>query len=153
MSSGQLQDFKHADEYAIISFRDAEEYNIQELQKFALAYNEPIKNHNNILFIEANDVEDSLKLRFMILIKRTNMPIKLFNLDQANQILEFVDKNKDKHIIVQCVYGKSRSLTTAIVLEETLLKETHRIEHNEKVVRNQSIYNKLLEAISNRIAQ
>lgn len=147
MSVGELQEFLEADNYAIISFYDAGENNIQEEQDLAIAANTALVNHSNILFIEANDIEKTWAWSWTNYWEKGNIPVKLFDKEQAKRIIHFVRKNQDKDFIIQCVHGHSRSLSTAIFLEETLLKDTHQLINNERVIRNRYIYKTLLKAL------
>ncbi len=165
LSVGEIQLRNDLDNFAIISYRDASGVDIISLQNYSLPKNEKILNHKNILCIEADDVEFEIKedseqdkgfkLIFKNIIDKifnkkleSNFPIVLFNEMKAKEVIEFAMKNKDKDIIVQCIYGKSRSLTTAIFLEEMVLKDTHILEHKEKVIRNNSFMTLLKNVFS-----
>mgnify|MGYP003589414328 FL=1 len=52
-----------------------------------------------------------LNLKF----KTSNNPL---NLDQAKQIIKFIEKNNGKDFVIHCEYGRSRSVAVALYLKE-----------------------------------
>lgn len=155
LSIGEIQLRNDLDNYAIISYKDASGVDIVSIQNFSLPQNDQIVNHKHILCIEADDVDANVvlqkesvfsKLKSFFKTYNQAIPVTLFNLNKANEVIEFVKKNQDKNIIVQCVYGKSRSLKTAIFIENYLLSNTHKLEHQERIIRNQSFMDILKKA-------
>ena len=65
----------------------------------------------------------------------------IFNTQDLIEIISFFNRKnyKEKSIIIQCEYGKSRSLTLAICLIEYFLKTSHILIHNEYIIRNKVI--------------
>lgn len=139
MSKGQIQETVIPDDFVIINFFDKNQLSLKKIQKIAIAKNESIEKNNNILEIEANDIE-------LINDKKINssFEVKIFNEMDAYKIIDFIIENKDKNFIFQCDYGKSRSLTTAIFAHKFLLRQ-HKLINNEYKIRNKMIYRYLFK--------
>jgi len=137
MSKGQIQENEVINTY-IVNYFDLGGHSIAETQKFAIGKNATIEKAHQlgrILEVEANDVEiteENIKKSK----DKNSYPIKLFNLEEAKRVVDFIESHKDSDFVFQCDFGRSRSLTTAVFAQKYILQE------HEILVRKQFIYNK-----------
>jgi hypothetical protein len=141
ISQGEILDSKcNLKDSIIISFHNTTDYNILEKQNVTFITNPDILTFkSNILFLKIDDVQDLTKFQF---IKHSFKPYSnIFSEKDCVNIIEFLKEKdyKNKTLIFQCEYGKSRSLTTAMCLFEYFLNETHILEVDEKNIRNKVI--------------
>lgn len=124
----------------VISFHNSSDYNIIEKQKVAFETNPSIlKNKNNILTLPRDDVQELSKFQFF---KHNFKPYRnIFSKNDLINIINFLNEKdyKEKDIIFQCEFGRSRSLTTAILLNEYYLSPTHKLIIEENKIRNKVI--------------
>lgn len=143
-SIGEISSFtnKINSNILVISFFNSNDFSIIDKQKFSIKTNPSILEfENNILCLQRDDIT---KLSFFKTIIHKLKPYNnIFSNNDVKLIVKFLKNNdyQNKDIYIQCEYGKSRSLTTAICLEKYFLNKTHKLEHEEKIIRNYIIYN------------
>lgn len=76
-----------------------------ELNKFSDDNEHYAPASERVLNIEFDDVEKDVTYRY----KDKYYPMKAITSQQAHQIVDFINNNTDKHIVVHCRAGKSRS--------------------------------------------
>lgn len=146
MSKGEIQNKIIPNSVVIINYYDFLGFSLFKTQNHSLVKNESIiylNDKKQILSICADDININV-------ISTGAQPISYLSEVQAEQIVDFIIKHKDKTIVFQCDYGKSRSLSTAVFAKDYILKE-HDFSHKENVVRNQSFYNLLLEIYNKKL--
>lgn len=134
----------------LISFYNSNDFSIVEKQQYSLKTNPTIIDFsNNILSLQKDDI---IKLSFFNNLKHQIKPYSnIFSIKDSQLIINFLNNNdyKNKDIYIQCEYGKSRSLSTAIALEKYFLNNTHFLEHNENIIRNKIIYECIKKYLGN----
>jgi hypothetical protein len=137
----------------LISYYNSGGYNVINSQEVTFITNPSVIEHKeNIIFFQRDDIQ---KLSFFDELKHNFFPFKnIFSKEDCKELIHFLEKNKaqEKNIIIQCEYGKSRSLTTAIVLKETILNETHNLIVTESTIRNKIIYNIMKKGLTKKIS-
>lgn len=141
LSQGQiLSEEINLNNKIVISFYNSSDYNIIEKQKVAFETNPSIlKNKNSILTLPIDDIQELSKFQFF------KHNIKHYeNVFSKNDLINIIDflNNRDyreKDIVFQCEFGKSRSLTTALLLHEYYLNSTHKLVVEENKIRNKVI--------------
>lgn len=141
LSQGQiLSEEINLNNKLVISFNNSSDYNIIEKQKVAFETNPSIlKNKNNILTLPRDDIQELSKFQFF----KHNLKSygNIFSKNDLINIINFLNERdyREKDIIFQCEFGRSRSLTTAILLHEYYLKNTHKLVVDENKIRNKVI--------------
>lgn len=141
LSQGQiLSEETNLNNTLVISYYNSSDYSIIEKQKVAFETNTTIlKNKKNILVIQKDDIQNLSKFQFL---KHNFKPYSnVFSRNDIKSIIDFINERdyREKDIIFQCEFGKSRSLTTAILLHEYYLKNTHKLIIEENKIRNNVI--------------
>lgn len=148
MSIGEIADSKTLldNETLVISFCNTWAIDIIKSQKISISKNKTIENFkDNILIIKKNDIQN---LSFFKYIRHLIFPYSyVFNKYDKDKIISFLnDRDYEyKNIIFQSEYGKSRSLSLAIAISKTLLKNTHILKHHDKKIRNKIIYSEMMK--------
>lgn len=140
------------DKTLVVSFYNTTDIDIIEVQKRTFVSNPSLlKFEKNILTIQKDDIQKISSLKYFI--HKIKPYHYIFNLYDLKKIISFLKDNeyKNKDIIIQCEYGKSRSLTLAICLIESILKETHELIHDERKKRNKVIQNVFKDNIAKLI--
>ena len=124
----------------VISFYNTTDYSIIEKQKVSFVSNSDILEYqDSILTLQKDDVQ---KLSKFQIIKHSIKPYpNIFDNKDCEKIIDFLYKKnyKNKNIIFQCEYGKSRSLTTAICFYNAYLNKTHELMAENNIIRNKVI--------------
>lgn len=141
LSQGQiLSEETNLNNTLVISYYNSSDYSIIEKQKVTFETNPTIlRNEKNILTLKKDDIQNLSKFQFL---KHNLKPYSnVFSKNDIKSIIDFINERdyKEKDIIFQCEFGKSRSLTTAILLHEYYLKNTHKLIIEENKIRNNVI--------------
>ena len=141
LSQGQiLSEETNLNNTLVISFHNSSDYNIIEKQKVTFETNPTIlKNEKSIFILKKDDIQNLSKFEFF---KHRLKPYEnIFSKHDLINIINFLNERdyREKDIIFQCEFGKSRSLTTAILLHRYYLKTTHNLVIEENKIRNKVI--------------
>ncbi len=102
----------HIEDVAYISISASEEcasdyfHDLSETEHY-------LENSDNVLNLNFDDITEDFTFKNQY---GNDVTYHAMSLEQARQIIEFVEKNKDKNIIVHCRAGKSRSAAVARAL-------------------------------------
>jgi protein tyrosine/serine phosphatase len=97
------------------------------------------KNHDNVLNLEFDDVESDVAL------DGTNQ-YTAFSEEQAREVVEFIDKNKNKTFLIHCLAGISRSGAVGRFLYDYypwVDREWFDVNVKRRIQPNQRVYNEL----------
>lgn len=142
LAMGELINIKFKDSDLLVSFVNYGDNNpIDDINKSPIIENINVKNQ---IVIYANDIsyEHLRKPNFINKFLRKNVNEFHFNDQNAIDIISKVSEENIKNVYINCEYGKSRSVTTAIFINETILKN-HILLTEDKIIRNKYIYDKL----------
>lgn len=142
LSVGEILKIKFKKEDLLISFINHGDNNpIDEINGSPIVENIEVFNQ---LLIYADDVsyEHLLNKNFIERLFKKNKNPFHFTSKNALDILNRVQDKNIKNIYINCEYGKSRSISTALFLNNYLL-ENHMLLTPDKKIRNNFIYNKL----------
>ncbi len=104
-----------------------------------ISISDPNKENVNI------EAKNKLSLKFSDIEEETDNEI-LFNQVFAKQIVDFINKNKDKKFIINCEAGISRSAAVALFLESFLGLETS-VDKHIRFEPNMFIFNLLKQTL------
>ena len=98
------------------------------------------ENLIDVLFLTFDDLEGpSAAMLF-------DPPANLFTDEQAQQVLDFVGRHEDKHVVCQCEAGISRSAGCAAALARIYDGDDGWIFQSPRYFPNMRVYRKILEA-------
>jgi ADP-ribosyl-[dinitrogen reductase] hydrolase len=149
LSVGELLKIKYKKEDLLISFINHWDNNpIDDINKSPIV--EDIEVFNQLL-IYADDVsyEHILNKNFIEKLFKKNKNPFHFTDKNAIDIINKVKGENIKNIYINCEYGKSRSVSTAIFINNYIL-ENHVLLTPDKIIRNKFIYNKLKKIFKNK---
>lgn len=149
LSKGQINDYKCIldKDTLVISFYNSTDITIVHSQELSVTTNPTIIEYkDNIFCLKRDDIQN---LKNLNLFKHYIIPYKnVFSTRDLINVLIFLEKKdyKNKKLIFQCEYGRSRSASLALSLHKYFLKNTHYMEYGN----NGIIYNKVIEYIVDR---
>jgi hypothetical protein len=140
----------------IISYHNYNTINVIELQELTFKSNPKlIENKDNIIFVNTDDIVSLGAIYDYLFNWNREKAIEWysffnqseFNLfldEDAIKIINFLEEKdfRNKNIVCQCEYGRSRSVATATFLYE-ILKETHVSLFDNNKNHNSRVYNLL----------
>jgi predicted protein tyrosine phosphatase len=104
------------------------------------------KNHDNVLNLEFDDVESDVALD-------GKNKYKAFSEEQAREVAEFIDKNKNKTFLIHCLAGISRSGAVGRFLYDYypwVDREWFDVNVKSRIQPNQRVYNELKKLLLER---
>lgn len=100
------------------------------------------EDHANVLRLWFDDVENDLQ------VSPTNRrQCKAFTEEQAKQVVEFIDRNKDKNFIVHCAAGISRSGAVGRFISDYLGTDKDRFKNMNPHILPNSHVSRLLHKV------
>ena len=121
----------------VISFHNSSSPDIVTTQEISICSNPSLLEHrDNILSLRKDDIQQLSRWKqFRHAIRPYN---HVFSIQDLQQVIDFLKANdhQEKNIYFQCEYGRSRSLTLAMMLHRYWLYPTHTIDHDDRVIRN-----------------
>jgi hypothetical protein len=121
----------------VISFHNSNTPDIVSTQEISICSNPSLLTYrNNILSLRKDDIQQLSRWQQF---RHAIRPYEnIFSTQDLQHVIHFFEVNnfKEKNIYVQCEYGRSRSLTLAMMLHKFMLSPTHHLEHDEHVIRN-----------------
>jgi predicted protein tyrosine phosphatase len=98
------------------------------------------QNHSNVLNMEFYDIDKEVEINGKVYVP--------FTTEQANRIIDFIEVNKNKHYIIHCHAGISRSGAVAQFITDFYGwadKSTFRYQYSQRIVPNTEVTKKLKE--------
>jgi predicted protein tyrosine phosphatase len=104
------------------------------------------KNHDNVLNLEFDDVEDDAT-------SIGKNKYKVFSKEQAREVVEFIDRNENKTFLIHCLAGVSRSGAIGLFLYDYypwVDREWFDVNVKPRIQPNQRVYSELKKILLER---